>query len=672
MAQERCADCGGNHATGLCATQMGKPPPPVLTLEDFGAKSYGHKSLKVGERLNTWRLQRLLGRGSSADVFLAENEVTQAIAAVKVLRPELHDNPDMVRRFETEARTTNLVRHEHIVEIFDIGIFEGWQHYILLEHLDGKTLAKLLERTVDPAVATRVVLQLCAGLGAAHAKGVVHRDLKPANVFVIQKGGQPHAKLVDFGMARREELREGELRTQIGSILGTALYMSPEQTLGQPVDARADVYSLGVVMYELATQRLPFEGDGPIAVMRAHLNQAPTPPSRHEPSISPAYEEVIMRCLEKDPARRWQSMAELGRAIVGALQGKTPPAAPVAPPEPRRPPVPQITPQLGTSNAQSTTERHAALDVPTLREARIPTQIAGPSTLAKLGGVRREARVPTSFGVQLFSETGEPLGDALITDVSLSGAFVRTTLMLPLFSRVRLVGVSSAGPIDVIGEIVRLELSDTRPSGVGVRFADLGVDQRRVLEALQQKLLHPPAGTVGDAQAEAVLEQFEARAEKGHYELLGVPKDSTTRRIRDVCERLAEEMSPKRFPNLTPDQLGRFELLRAKLTLAEEELIDPAQRAVYDAVNGNVLGVLRCITEGLDLDQLDTLRARFLRVVPQAEERTKAPLAIAAQAERQGDLNGAMQALADALCHDPLNLKLHRQAGQLRTRVKGG
>ncbi|MBL8952834.1 MAG: protein kinase, partial [Myxococcaceae bacterium] len=632
MAGERCADCGGSHATGLCATQSGKPPPPVPSLEDFGAKSYGHKSLEVGERLNTFRLQRLLGRGSTADVFLAENEVTQAIAAVKVLRPELHDQPDLVRRFETEARTTNLVRHEHIVEIFDIGIFEGWQHYILLEHLDGKTVAKLLEREVDPAIATRIVLQLCAGLGAAHAKGVVHRDLKPANIFVIQKGGQPHAKLVDFGMARREALQAGESRTQIGSILGTALYMSPEQTLGQPVDGRADIYALGVVMYELATGRLPFEGDGPIAVMRAHLKEPPTPPRQHRASIGAAYEEVILRCLEKEPGRRWQSMAELGRAIVGAMQGKTPPVAKVAPPQPKRPSSPNLGKPVAAS--QHATDKHDAYAAPTIR-APVQTQLAGPVTLTKLGGVRREARVPTSFGVQLFSETGEPLGDALITDVSLSGAFVRTTMVLPLFSRIRLVGTSSAGPIEVIGEVVRLELTDTRTSGVGVRFADLGVDQRRVLEALQQKLLHPPKGKLdGDAQAEAVLEQFEARAEKGHYELLGVPRDSTTRRIRDVCERLAEEMSPKRFPNLIADQLGRFEILRAKLTLAEEELIDPARRALYDAIHGNVLGVLRCITEGLDLNELDTLRARFLKAVPQAEERTREPLAVAAHAER--------------------------------------
>src|SRR5688572_15682839 len=242
MSRLRCADCGGDHATGLCSTSMTKPGPPVpqLGVEEFGYQP-AQPGLAAGDRIGTFKLLRLVGRGSSSDVFLAENEVTQAIAAVKVLRAEMHDDPEMVRRFESEARTTNLVRHEHIVEIFDIGIYAGWQHYILLEFLDGTTLAKLLENDVDPALATRVVLQLCAGLGAAHAKGVVHRDLKPANIFVVQRGGLSHAKLVDFGMAHRTQLQGGEVRTRVGAILGTALYMSPEQTLGQPVDGRADV-----------------------------------------------------------------------------------------------------------------------------------------------------------------------------------------------------------------------------------------------------------------------------------------------------------------------------------------------------------------------------------------------------------------------------------------------
>src|SRR4051812_11340106 len=125
MASLRCADCGGDHATGLCSTSMTKPGPPVA--DHFGEPVSDRTGLGVGDHIGTFKLQRLLGRGSSSDVFLAENEVTQAIAAVKVLRAELHEDDEMVRRFETEARTTNLVRHEHIVEIFDIGTHAGWQ-----------------------------------------------------------------------------------------------------------------------------------------------------------------------------------------------------------------------------------------------------------------------------------------------------------------------------------------------------------------------------------------------------------------------------------------------------------------------------------------------------------------------------------------------------------------
>lgn len=651
MASLRCADCGGNHATGLCSTTMTKPPPPVW--DAFGAKTSGHKGLGPGDRIGTFKLQKLLGRGSSSDVFLAENEVTQAIAAVKVLRPELHDDPEMVRRFESEARTTNLVRHEHIVEIFDIGIHAGWQHYILLEHLEGVTVAKLLEYDVDPTLAVRLVLQLCAGLGAAHAKGVVHRDLKPANIFVVRRAGLAHAKLVDFGMAHRAQLQEGEARTQIGSILGTALYMSPEQTLGGTIDGRTDIYSLGVVMYELATGALPFEGKGPVEVMRAHLNQAPRPPRQLKPGISPAYEAVILRCLAKEPAQRWASMADLGRAIVAALDGRTQPGG---------------TPAVGRAATPRVT---AKLESPRANE--LPTTPAGVTTRSGIAGsgVRRRARIPTSFGVQVFAEHGGLLGDALITDVSLGGAFVRTSLMLPLFSRVRLVGSSSAGPLDVTAEIVRLELDDSQQRGFGVRFLALARETQRVLEALHTRVLAPPTGDVGDPQAEAVLETFEPRAAKGHYELIGVPKDSTTRRIRDVCERLAEEMMAKRFPKLTAAQAARFEALRMRLTEAEEELIDPARRALYDAVSGNVLGVLRCITEGLDLAQLDGLRAKFLLARPDAEAKARVPLEAAAKAEREGNLDAAMQAIADALCIDPLNLALHRQAGQLRSKVRG-
>jgi tRNA A-37 threonylcarbamoyl transferase component Bud32 len=631
--------------TGLCATHVSKPELPRVAQP---VPAPGPVSLTTGSQVGGYRLQKLLGRGASSDVFYAENEVSQAAAAVKVLRAELHDDPELVRRFDSEARTTNLVRHEHIVEILDIGVHAGWQHYILLELLEGVTLAQLLSRPVAPALATKLTLQLCAALGAAHAKGVVHRDLKPANIFVLQRAGQPHAKLVDFGMAHRARLEEGELRTRVGSILGTALYMSPEQVMGGVVDARTDVYALGAVMFELATGRGPFQGTSPVDVMSAHVHKPPPRPISINPSVPVLYDEVILRCLAKKPEERFQSMAELGRAIVGALEGKTPQAVPAAGGQPRAP----------------------VITAPLSRSKELPTDPAGIATREKLGAVRRQARIPTSFGVQLFTQDGALLGDALVTDVSLGGAFIRTTLVLPLFSRVRLQGATSEGPLDALGEIVRLELNETDRRGFGVRFDALSSEQQRTLEALVQR--RSSSAAAGDPQAEALLLQLEPRATQGYYALLGLPKDTSTRRVRDVCERLHEELMPARFKRLEREQAVRLELLKRKLMDAEEELIDPSRRALYDAVNGNVLGVLRCVTEGLDLSLLEGLRAKFLKARPNAESLTRAPLEKAAKAQQEGDFAAALQLLADALCHDPLNLKLHRLAAELRTGQKRG
>jgi serine/threonine-protein kinase len=640
MASVQCADCGGNHATGLCQTFQSKLPGKVPTATERVA-------LKAGMQLGTFRLKQLIGRGASSDVFLGENELTGAITAVKVLRAELHEDEDMVRRFEAEARTTNLVRHEHIVEILDIGIANNWQHYILLEYLDGVTLATLIERGVEHALATKLVLQLCAALGAAHAKGVVHRDLKPANVFVVRRAGLPHAKLVDFGMAHREKLGEGEQRTRFGSILGTALYMSPEQAMGGQIDGRTDVYALGVMMYELATGRPPFIGTTPMEVMHAHMRHAPKPPREINAKLHAAYEQVILRCLAKEPPSRYQSMHDLGRGIVMALDGRT---------EPERPAVARRT---------SAPMIDAPFNSP--RSGELPTQPAGSTTMAGVSGVRRQPRVPTSFGVQLFDERGALLGDALVTDVSLGGAFIRSALTLPPFARVRLSGSTSAGALDIVAEIVRIQVSDAKQRGFGVRFIAPTPAQLQVLEALQKKGDGTP---VGDPQGEAVLQQFEPRVSQGHYALLGLPRDASTRRIRDVCERLHEELAPSRFPKLTVEQRRRCDGLRLRLTEVEEELIDPERRALYDAVNGNVLGVLRCITEGLDLGRLEALRVKFLKARPDAEAGIKASLEKASRAEREGRLDLAMQALADALCIDPLNVSLHRRAAALRTASK--
>lgn len=638
-----CADCGGAHPLGLCATYA-----KVEGLAPRPAPEPGHIPLGEGDRLGNFWLTRKLGSGTSSEVFLGENDLTQALAAVKVLRPELHADADLVRRFESEARTTNMVRHDHVVEIHDIGVHSGWQHYITLEYLDGPTLGQLLQKRMDVPTAGAITLQLCAALGAAHQKGVVHRDLKPANVFVLQRNGRPHAKLVDFGMARRERLDEGESRTRFGTIVGTALYMAPEQALGGEIDGRSDVYSLGVVLFQMVTGQLPFVSDNPMMVIIAHQNEAPPRPSALDPAVSPALEAVILKCLAKKPYDRFANVEDLGRAVAAAIRGEelgVPLGGPLA------------------SGPRLSAQFVAAAPQPAAPPGPEPARAGPKTTPVGVPAVRREPRVPTSFGVQLHVG-GQQVGDAQVADVSLGGAFVQTALALPLFCRVRVVGATSQGPVDAAGEVVRLSQDKDRP-GFGMRFDVLKEPQRKVLEAL----VRARAGdqdAKGDPQAEAQLKQFEARQGNDFYALLGVPRDASTRQVRDVCERLVEEMSLRRFGALTAGQQARINALRQRLGEAEEVLVDPRQRALYDAVNGNVLGVLRVITEGLPLEALDQVRGDFLKVRPDAEARAAPAREKAEAAARSGDFGLAMRLLADALCDDPLNLALHRRAVELR------
>ena len=635
MSTLRCAECGGDHPTALCTTRVPASTRPPL-------HTPGRVALGLGGRIGNYALTRLLGGGSTSEVFLGENEVSQAVAAVKVLRPVLHGDRQMVRRFESEARTTNLVRHEHVVEIYDIGLHDSWQHFIVLEHLDGQTLARMLDRPMDQAAAIRIVLQLCSALGTAHSKGVVHRDLKPANVFVLQREGQSHVKLVDFGMARREQLREGEDRTRIGTIVGTAAFMSPEQTLGLECDGRSDIYSLGVLMFRMATGRLPFESDSAVEAMVAHAQEPPPAPRGLNPDITPAYEEVILKCLAKSPSDRWQSTAAVGRAIAAAVRAG-----------------PAVKPSFGGSLALVPAPQPS----PRVDIGRDPSML--PTPAEGKPAVRRQPRVRTTFGVQVFAGLGALVGDAVVSDISMGGAFVRSSIALPLFSRIRLVGSSSAGRLDVTGELVRLVISDPASRGFGVRFDSPNPEQVKILEALTRSRTVED-GTENDPYAEAELQIFESRLDGDSYEMIGVPNDASTRRIRDVCERLSEEMALRNFPRLSQSQAQRLVEVTRRLTEAEEVLIDPSRRALNDAVNGNVLGVLRCITEGLPLEQLDALRVEFIKSRPDAEALARPALASAAHAERAGDVSAALSAIADALCHDPLNLGLHRKAAELR------
>jgi serine/threonine protein kinase len=267
----------------------------------------------------------LLGRGGMAEVYLATDRVLDRPVAVKVLGGWLAHDGTFVERFRREALASARISHPNLVAVFDAGSEDG-VHYIVMEHVRGETLADVLRRDgrLEPNRATRIATSVADALGVAHAAGIVHRDVKPANVMLTPDG---RTKLTDLGIARGIE---GESITRASSILGTAGYVSPEQARGDRVDHRSDIYSLGCVLYEMLTGRQPFEADNPVAVAFKHVHEAPLPPTSLEASIPPALEAVVLRAMEKDPASRFPSVANM----TSALNDRT---APVRPFEDTRP-----------------------------------------------------------------------------------------------------------------------------------------------------------------------------------------------------------------------------------------------------------------------------------------------------------------------------------------------
>jgi len=286
-----------------------------------GVKSIGslRKQAFDAKQLGQYRLRQRIGSGGMGEVYLAEHQMMKRPCAIKIIRPEKAGNPQVIARFEREVRATAKLSHWNSIDIYDYGRTEDGTFYYVMEYLPGHNLGELVDDH-GPLPAARIVhlmRQVCDALAEAHDQGLVHRDIKPANIFSAYRGGLfDVAKLLDFGLAKPlTEVQDVEL-TQQGAITGSPLFMSPEQATGSDqVDERSDIYSLGAVMYFMATGRPPFDYSQPIKVMVAHASETPRPPREINPEISEALEEVILRCLEKQPEDRYQSAATLGQML---------------------------------------------------------------------------------------------------------------------------------------------------------------------------------------------------------------------------------------------------------------------------------------------------------------------------------------------------------------------
>ena len=314
-----------------------------------------------------YTIERPLGSGGMAEVFLARDGVLDRDVALKVLRGQYAGDEEFYERFRREATSAAGLSHPNIVQVYDRGEAPDGTCYIAMEYVSGGTLKERLDERgpMEPERALAVAGQVAEALWAAHERGVIHRDIKPQNILITDMG---HLKVTDFGIARAAS---AATISATNAVFGTAGYLSPEQALGEPATPRSDLYSLGIVLYELLTGVVPYRADNPVAVCMKHVTEPLTPPRRLDPTIPEAVDALVVKLLAKDPADRPASATELLDDIEGVRRGAPPPA-----PTPRT-----GTPSIGARKRAAPTDQTTA--------AGAATTAADTATTAPVAGGQR-------------------------------------------------------------------------------------------------------------------------------------------------------------------------------------------------------------------------------------------------------------------------------------------
>ncbi len=681
------------------------------------------------QRVGSYDLVRVLGRGGMGTVYLARHHLIGSHVAVKILHGEYCRDPTIVRRFFAEARAVNLIGHENIIKIFDLAATDDGRFYYVMEYLEGYTLGEAVPKSIALELIAPALLQVLDALQAAHERSVVHRDLKPANILLAKQGDRTVAKVLDFGIAKLNSV-EASWHTQTGQILGTPQYMSPEQCLGGVVDARSDLYSLGAIMYRLATGRVPFEASSIPQIMFAHVSQPPTPPRDLDPTISPAFEALILRALAKDPADRFADAAAMASAFREALASsnglaktaahgvsrglarpaihpeapKNPTQAPSAPPleAPSRAPSspnPHVTPrnfELFTGRPSSPpaapegspSDREAAaepLEDKPMRAARPRTQSSidryGTGQTFELSSIKPAGR-GSSSSHEVHVRISDPAGfmtRLLDKEISRSGIFVAAEQSLPLNSFIDLVIWSPNGAHHsaVCARVVRLVDEDEakhwggRP-GMAIEILELGPEVRASLEGLlsphgRTTRSDPPRRTSDDPQPDDLVQLIE-RFHKvtDPYALLSIPLHADAAAAQRSAKRAIQRLDPAAHLDPSPRQIAHLEEIQRRVEAALGLLTDPKRRAEYDASVHNYLGIATAIGHGIDVHLLANVRASFLLTHPDAERRAREHTHLAVAAQCGGRLVEARGEFEQALMLDPLDLELQRRYWALR------
>jgi serine/threonine protein kinase len=323
-----CAECGASQpVAGRCPAD-GTPLAPVT--DDH----------MLGQTIGAYRIARLLGVGGMGRVYKGVQPQIGSRVAIKVLSRECSDRRDLVDRFFAEAKAVNLIRHESIVNVLDLAVLQDGRPFIIMEYLDGAPLSWIIDQArqhgqpLPLGGLARLAAEVLDALGAAHAKGIIHRDLKPDNVYVTPSG---RPKVLDFGIAKLQPELGGSA-THTGSLLGTPHYMSPEQAASRPVDARADLYAMGVILFECATLQKPFTADSLYALLRMHVEMPPPSPRALRRDMPPDLEHVIFTAMSKLPEQRFASAEAMSAALQHATAQLAPDQwAPITPVQGARP-----------------------------------------------------------------------------------------------------------------------------------------------------------------------------------------------------------------------------------------------------------------------------------------------------------------------------------------------